>query len=101
MDVDADGNAALSSSERVLIHLETRVLDYNISILGRALLISTFEEANEATVTDLLDTSELVLARRATQCSTEAGIEKHQLSILEPCMGVHACAAHHQGLLYP
>ena len=69
--MDTDGIAALSSSERVLRRVERGVLDYNLGILSRALQISNFEEANETTVTDLLDTSNCILVVRphsAVQC---------------------------------
>lgn len=100
MNIDADENAAPSSLERVIRHLETRVLDCNLSILGRALLISTLEEAHEATVPALLALSPTGFAQLATQRGSEAGVWQHQLSFLTVHgTSVHALC-HYQGVLY-
>ncbi|BDA45985.1 hypothetical protein COCOBI_08-0770 [Coccomyxa sp. Obi] len=83
MDVDADENAAPSSSERVHRHLETRVPECYLSILGRALLINSLGGANEAQITGLLTLSPLGVACAANQCSAEAVPEWQYVGSLE------------------
>lgn len=81
MDIVADENAGPSTFERVLRHLETRVPDCSLTILSRALLITTVGEANE--LQGLLALSSLDLAHRAIQSSAQAGILQHWHSILQ------------------
>ncbi|BDA45982.1 hypothetical protein COCOBI_08-0740 [Coccomyxa sp. Obi] len=70
MDIDVDGNATPSFTERVLRYLETTVPDSDLTVLSRALLISSFGQANEAE--GLLALTPLDLAHQATQCSAKA-----------------------------
>ncbi|BDA45984.1 hypothetical protein COCOBI_08-0760 [Coccomyxa sp. Obi] len=83
MHIDADENAAPSSQERILKHLETTVPDCNLTILGRALLINSYGGANEAQITGLLTLSPLGVARVATQCSADAEPEWERVESLE------------------
>ncbi|BDA45980.1 hypothetical protein COCOBI_08-0730 [Coccomyxa sp. Obi] len=81
MDIGVDEIAAPSSSERVLLYLETTFPDCDLPILSRALLISSLGEANEAE--GLLALSPWGLAHRATQCSAEAEPEWEHVGSLE------------------
>ncbi len=95
MVIDTDVNAATSSSVRFLRHLEERVPDCSLTILSRALLITTLGEAN-GEAEGLLALSSLDLAHWATQCSAQAGIDSISIPFSKICMRVHAWAGCNQ-----
>lgn len=73
MDIPVDETAALSSSERMLRQLETRSLDSELTILGRALLLSAKGDVNEAAMNALLALPASDLAQLAAQHGIQTG----------------------------